>query len=813
MAPFGSFAIDPDKEKLERLRRGLEGLHGFIKGAVIDPVMLPGDVATGKFTTTPTTPGVWSDEDEARALINAGIAEGRAVDLAGNVMGSTIPAVASHVAQVGTKGLLNPDTLGIFAGAGALTADVNKLAQAQKMAKAGATPDDIWNATGWFQGADKKWRFEIDDSKMMLRPDAQNIPGAKIGDVVDHPELFAAYPDVRDARVLWGAPPNSAAYYRPNASGISAEAIKLSQFSPPATNRSNTLHELQHAVQSREEFARGGSTKSPEVQQIALQQFDADRAMAEPRMNELMEHRKVVIGPLVDSGTPIQQARAQYRQQFPAEDAEFDQVFSIVTSMGMPERYKQNAYRNLAGEVEARNVQARRDLSAEERLQYPPSRTQDVPDANQIVMAQPGAGPEAMAPVWSPFDNAGVYREKALREAESGGSSVRMFPTQGALDTWRGGTPAADTWDRAVAEAKAKWGYAKDEARDVMNTERARAQGLTAADENFLANNMSWSTGDVPAFKPGIRAYHGSPHDFDRFDMSKIGTGEGAQAYGHGLYFAENEGVARSYRDAMATDPRDELNKYLEGITNFARPEDISFEKIKAGLARSDYGSLRLAAQDDDVVRDIVAVARGRNADGTVTNDAMRALNRLDRSLPQPTGRMYEVTIKADPEQFLDWNLPLAEQSAEVQRALGDRWRSDQHGSSIATMTGLSGIKERGLRAEDAQRAASEILREAGIPGIKYLDQGSRLLDPPADAISQLPSGKWQVSAFYAQRHGLDKPFASKEAAMKALKDAAFSGTRNFVVFDDSIVDILRKYGLAGLIPAGAVAGAMEDDQ
>ena len=42
----------------------------------------------------------------------------------------------------------------------------------------------------------------------------------------------------------------------------------------------------------------------------------------------------------------------------------------------------------------------------------------------------------------------------------------------------------------------------------------------------------------------GIRAYHGSPYDFDRFDMSKIGTGEGAQAYGHGLYFAENQAVA-----------------------------------------------------------------------------------------------------------------------------------------------------------------------------------------------------------------------------------------------------------------------------
>src|SRR4029079_2118814 len=49
-----------------------------------------------------------------------------------------------------------------------------------------------------------------------------------------------------------------------------------------------------------------------------------------------------------------------------------------------------------------------------------------------------------------------------------------------------------------------------------------------------------------------IRAYHGSPHDFDKFDLSKIGTGEGAQAYGHGLYFAENEGAATGCRETPA---------------------------------------------------------------------------------------------------------------------------------------------------------------------------------------------------------------------------------------------------------------------
>jgi hypothetical protein len=49
-------------------------------------------------------------------------------------------------------------------------------------------------------------------------------------------------------------------------------------------------------------------------------------------------------------------------------------------------------------------------------------------------------------------------------------------------------------------------------------------------------------------------------------DTTKIGTGEGAQAYGHGLYFADSEGVARSYRDKLSKTPLDNLN---EGSLDF----------------------------------------------------------------------------------------------------------------------------------------------------------------------------------------------------------------------------------------------------
>jgi len=54
---------------------------------------------------------------------------------------------------------------------------------------------------------------------------------------------------------------------------------------------------------------------------------------------------------------------------------------------------------------------------------------------------------------------------------------------------------------------------------------------------------MGWRD-QIAKAMTGIKAYHSSPHDFDRFDLSKIGTGEGAQVYGHGLYFAENPKVS-----------------------------------------------------------------------------------------------------------------------------------------------------------------------------------------------------------------------------------------------------------------------------
>lgn len=293
--------------------------------------------------------------------------------------------------------------------------------------------------------------------------------------------------------------------------------------------------------------------------------------------------------------------------------------------------------------------------------------------------------------------------------------------------------------------------------------------------------------------QPGIRAYHGSPHDFDRFDLSKIGTGEGAQSYGHGLYFAENEGVARSYKEALS---------------KTARGNQHSSEFIADSFLR---------AHDNDRAASI-ALLRAR-ADGRPKH--LQALGLLERGWEPPKGKMYEVNINAKPEQFLDWDKPLAQQPGSVVDPLvglaGKHGLMDprERGSMQSILYDLGHAKVTGSPAN-----ATAAMREAGIPGIKYLDQGSRgaaTLAGKPDAIAQAKY-KDQWDALVADRRKAAGDMgrgdtSTVDTRMDALhkrmmdetiaRDPNAGRTSNYVLFDDKLVDILRKYALPGAIGAG----------
>ena len=256
-----------------------------------------------------------------------------------------------------------------------------------------------------------------------------------------------------------------------------------------------------------------------------------------------------------------------------------------------------------------------------------------------------------------------------------------------------------------------------------------------------------------PPKPPGIRAFHGSPHDFDKFDMSKIGTGEGAQAYGHGLYFAENEGVAKGYRDDLSA-----------GRTSTTTPEG------QATYAISNFGADGPGAPLKWLERQAASAKHPE-----LKERYTKAAELLRENPNFSSGKMYEVNIAADPEHFLDWDKPLSEQSPKVREAfLKAQTRDDPLLAELLDMS-PSGLQMQGMvpdakgsagfktLADDLKSPAlaSKMLNDAGIPGIKYLDAGSR---------------------------------------------TAGDGSRNYVVFDDSLIEIAKKYGW---VPGMAIPAAM----
>jgi hypothetical protein len=308
---------------------------------------------------------------------------------------------------------------------------------------------------------------------------------------------------------------------------------------------------------------------------------------------------------------------------------------------------------------------------------------------------------------------------------------------------------------------------------------------------------------NAAAERPGIRAYHGSPHDFDKFDMSKIGTGEGAQAYGQGLYFAEEEAVAKAYRDALGNysdvvkwkgsqPPTAEQQAIINQLSGFdaqrGRAPDLASIRTDLTRARNQiYMSEGMPGRDPErSARDIA-----RLTEQIAVVDGMKDLIEI-----KPPGRMYEVRINASPDDFLDWDKPLSQQSEKVRAALEAAnlvpWKTKnvlgiEYGNLPHDFAlGLSGNGKRPLEKDTnvlgsqlidfetgkgvavGKKEASDRLRDAGIPGIQYLDQGSRYTG---------------------------------------------EGTRNYVVFDDNLIEILRKYGLLGMIGGAAVAGGLQSDQ
>lgn len=246
----------------------------------------------------------------------------------------------------------------------------------------------------------------------------------------------------------------------------------------------------------------------------------------------------------------------------------------------------------------------------------------------------------------------------------------------------------------------------------------------------------------------GITAYHGSPHDFEQFDVSKIGSGEGAQSFGHGLYFSEEEPTAINYRDRLAKE---------HATTGNTIADEFAIDpKWQKTMNEED-----IAEHLDDIKRKAEKVFFQNGKQKYVFHDGSILTDEGDhfRADQKEKGHMYEVRINAHPDHFLDWDKPILEQpevAAKLFNGPGfikNTARQAVHKNNEITYGELHG--QFAAKHPHGQQGLTEHLREMGIPGIKYLDQGSR---------------------------------------------GTGHGSRNYVVFDDKLVNVNRKYEDGGTV-------------
>ena len=258
----------------------------------------------------------------------------------------------------------------------------------------------------------------------------------------------------------------------------------------------------------------------------------------------------------------------------------------------------------------------------------------------------------------------------------------------------------------------------------------------------------------------GIFAFHGSGADFDEFKLSKIGTGEGNQAFGYGLYFTDSKDIAKFYKDALS-DSMAETRFVFDGTTyERGSPEWKMLSLIKNKSIASAKSLFKILESD---------LADGKPY--ITAEQIKRYKNILDQApkksdIKKEQGRIYDVKINAVMDDLIDYDKSLRQQNDKVKKILKPYYEYYM----VAETADFGTLLESAYR-HLPQDEFSERLAKEGIKGIKY-----------------------------------------QSGQLSGITD---SKATNFVIFDDKIIDIMAKYGIVGAISVSAMqrgSGTSESD-
>lgn len=281
---------------------------------------------------------------------------------------------------------------------------------------------------------------------------------------------------------------------------------------------------------------------------------------------------------------------------------------------------------------------------------------------------------------------------------------------------------ASDVVANPMTSLQQMVGYANDRAR-VFNELNREATDELRQTGKFGPKNMEVAMQLAEGYNPvGMTVYHGSRHPFTKFDKSKIGTGEGNQSYGYGLYVAEHPEVAREYTTAgMSIDPAKTKYKGRNIETWYdeaQRKQDMAYrqkaspEKIREINAELGFWESLMTRQHP---QSIIDEYLDPNYGGPEFQNFAKNIdiNKFKGVIDKPN--FYKVDLP-DPHiaKMLDFDAPISQQTAQV-KALAQQY----------------GVPETDLGGDLLYKVGkgskgAEIMQQQGITGVKYFDQLSR---------------------------------------------------------------------------------------
>ena len=325
--------------------------------------------------------------------------------------------------------------------------------------------------------------------------------------------------------------------------------------------------------------------------------------------------------------------------------------------------------------------------------------------------------------------------------------------------------------------------------------------------------------------EPGIIAFHGSGADFDEFKLEKIGTGEGAQAFGYGLYFTDKEDIAKFYRDSVGAGNEvtykgkviQDLDQDFADENNIAHmagqqetPEDM--QRVVADevrRTRNNLAGIEQSIKDFQENPDVYPLKfHGMEINmETAENQREFLQRRLDAALEvqdnisqietKPAGTMYQVGLHVNPDELIDYDKTFDEQSAFVQEAILKVL--DEVNLDDAMNMGIDAFSPPYNGNEEQALQATKKLMLDNFSTVRFLNDWSVL------------RGAENSGEELLEKHGV-KGITYKAQRGVGARNVPETGSDNYVIFDDKLISIMKKYGIVGPVAVSAMTSQKQEE-